>query len=90
MIKKATTIAVALAAVISAAFGQGYPHTMPYQVRPDQFGRGWNVYRNNDPVPYQTIRPDPFSRGYDVYHNGMRTQTIRPSQFNQGWDIQSY
>jgi hypothetical protein len=43
--------------------GIGVPHTM-YEVRPQPFGGGYNVYQNGQQI--QSIRRQPFGGGYTI------------------------
>jgi hypothetical protein len=57
------------------------------QVRPNQFGGGYNIqYPNGGTV---NVRPNPFGGGYDAYGpQGLQWQS-RPNQFGGGYDVRT-
>jgi hypothetical protein len=60
-----------------------------YQVRPNPFGGGYNVYSPTGGLSQQ-IRPNPFGGGYNSYgpSGNLQFQT-RPNPFGGGYNIQT-
>lgn len=71
----------AIACAITSATAQ------EYQIRPQPFGGGYNVYGPGYQLQQQ-IRPQPFGGGYNVYGPGYQLQQqIRPQPFGGGWNV---
>ena len=77
---KLTRLAAAAAFTLaSSALAQDY------QIRPNPFGGGYNVYGPGG--EFQQIRPNPFGGGYNIYGPGGEFQQVRPNPFGGGYNV---